>query len=326
MGSTSQSPFRGSSNIPTAHKQRLSSEECTLKYGLLKYSTTNLGDDIQSLAVSRMLPTIDLLVDRDKIGGVSIARAERMRMIVNGWFMHTPALWPPPPNLETLITSLHISPVLQATDPIGASPAEIIFSDENIGYLRDRAPIGARDTATLKLLQNAGIESYYSACLTLTMRRSDVRERSKDVVISDLSREVKQHILEQSPRRVTEVTHVVNRDTPPLERFRLAQRLLDTYANAGVVVTSRLHCALPCIAFGTPVLWVIGPRSPELRVISDVENRSSGLADLVHWCTPESLLKGEHAYSLSTPPPSPRRHLELARSLEERVTSFLVSD
>jgi exopolysaccharide biosynthesis predicted pyruvyltransferase EpsI len=36
----------------------------------------------------------------------------------------------------------------------------------------------------------------------------------------------------------------------------MAESVLKKYASAKLVVTSRLHCALPCLAFGTPVIFV----------------------------------------------------------------------
>lgn len=41
------------------------------------------------------------------------------------------------------------------------------------------------------------------------------------------------------------------------ERVQMAEQLLAQYANARLVITSRLHAALPCLAFGTPVLFVV---------------------------------------------------------------------
>lgn len=53
------------------------------------------------------------------------------------------------------------------------------------------------------------------------------------------------------------ITHKVLKSDYPTEEalFECADRLLRRYEKAPFVVTSRLHCALPCIAMGTPV-WV----------------------------------------------------------------------
>ena len=41
-----------------------------------------------------------------------------------------------------------------------------------------------------------------------------------------------------------------------MERFQLAKKLLDKYARAKLVITKRLHGALPCLAFNTPVILI----------------------------------------------------------------------
>ena len=39
-----------------------------VKYALYKYSTENVGDEIQSIAARRFLPRVDYYIDRDRIG------------------------------------------------------------------------------------------------------------------------------------------------------------------------------------------------------------------------------------------------------------------
>jgi hypothetical protein len=40
------------------------------------------------------------------------------------------------------------------------------------------------------------------------------------------------------------------------EIFTYTRNLLDSYSTASLVITSRLHCALPCLAMGTPCIFV----------------------------------------------------------------------
>jgi hypothetical protein len=42
------------------------------------------------------------------------------------------------------------------------------------------------------------------------------------------------------------------------EKFAMAEDLLNQYAKAKLVITSRIHCALPCLAMGTPVIFING--------------------------------------------------------------------
>lgn len=40
------------------------------------------------------------------------------------------------------------------------------------------------------------------------------------------------------------------------EKFEYADSCLKKYAKAKLVITSRIHCALPCLAMGTPVIFL----------------------------------------------------------------------
>ena len=42
------------------------------------------------------------------------------------------------------------------------------------------------------------------------------------------------------------------------EKFDIAKNALKKYADASLVITSRIHCALPCTAFGTKVIFIDG--------------------------------------------------------------------
>jgi exopolysaccharide biosynthesis predicted pyruvyltransferase EpsI len=51
-------------------------------------------------------------------------------------------------------------------------------------------------------------------------------------------------------------THADGTKADAVNRLRKAIQLLRTYATAKSVITTRLHCALPCLAIGTPVLFI----------------------------------------------------------------------
>ncbi|MGU9957180.1 MAG: polysaccharide pyruvyl transferase family protein [Arenicellales bacterium WSBS_2016_MAG_OTU3] len=54
-------------------------------------------------------------------------------------------------------------------------------------------------------------------------------------------------------------------------KMLLAQELLDRYKNeAELVITSRLHCALPCIAMGIPVLLFADPNSERMKLATEI--------------------------------------------------------
>lgn len=164
-----------------------------MKYALLSYGTQNLGDPIQSLAAKQFLPRVDFFVDRDRMPD-SADRGDAF-LFANGWFSHAPQNFPPPSNLHPFWISLHL-----------AQPE--MLSERFLDHLRERAPIGCRDTVTLGRLQSYGITSYFSACLTLTLRPPAGTARGDRVYLVDVQPLMHAVI----PRRIRDQAQIVHHD------------------------------------------------------------------------------------------------------------------
>ncbi len=228
-----------------------------MKYGLLMYKNTdNIGDDIQSYAAKRFLPRIDAVIDRESMDSFRLesGQTEPISVIMNAWFMHKKYNWPPAGQINPLFISMHVS-VCGDLHRIGDR-----FLDGLGGaYLRRFEPIGARDHSTLSLLEKKGIRAYFSGCLTLTLSLPDTFEKSDEVILTDVNPAIAATLKKQFPgENWQSVTHYVDPaaiSTLTLdERFDAVEALLHRYKRAKCVVTQRLHCALPCLALGTPVL------------------------------------------------------------------------
>jgi len=232
--------------------------------GLLTYATSNIGDDIQSLAAAQYLDAalpLDFF-DRDALS--TPARSTPRLTIMNGWYAHrgeTGSTWPPSSAIDPVPVSMHVT----------ASAAATILSPDGLAWLRRQPQVGCRDEATWRLMQRHGVNATLSGCLTLTLRRPVPESASRQTVWAvDLDPD-SDRVLESTlagiglgpvQRRTHEIA-IGRRD--PLFRLLLAARLLRDYAQARVVVTSRLHCALPCIAYGTPVVMVVrNDRDPRM--------------------------------------------------------------
>lgn len=204
------------------------------------YRGTNLGDDIQTIAALRFLKGEPSFIERDSLANTK----EEGRLILNGWWSHDPfGAWPPPEGVRALPVSMHITP-----------RARLRFANnDSLDWFRNNGPVGARDLETLAWMRSVGIDAYWSGCLTLTIQRPDVPNGDK-VLLVDLK---KPHIraVEEAIGPCEHLTHSTP-ITDPKERQEAAQSLLRTYASAELVVTTRLHVALPCAAMGTPVVLV----------------------------------------------------------------------
>lgn len=82
---------------------------------------------------------------------------------------------------------------------------------------------------------------------------------------------------------ITHIVKVSNNGFLQTEKGRLAYAdcLVKKYASASLVVTSRLHCALPCLAVETPVLFTSGERIVE-NSSEDSAGRFGGLLELLN--------------------------------------------
>ena len=60
-------------------------------------------------------------------------------------------------------------------------------------------------------------------------------------------------------------------------KFLYAEELLNEYSLAKFIVTSRIHCALPCLAMGTPVIYIHNINSSEISTC-----RLDGILELLN--------------------------------------------
>lgn len=286
-----------------------------VKFGLLEYRETgNLGDEIQSIAAAGLLPRVDCHVDRDDLGGYAAPGGGPVALIVHGWYAHTPETWPPAPAIRPLLISMHLS-ATPGFGPSGLSAREFFLAAPVLDYLKAHAPVGARDADTAALLERAGVESYLSGCVSLTLAPRAV-PRGDAIVLNDVPAEVATHVRARARRPVTATTHMDRAITGRAARFACAEALLDIYAGAHCVVTTRLHCALPCLALGTPVLL--------LDVAAD-RGRFSGLEGHYRHCSPGDFLSGASGFDVEAPAPNRDDFRALAAVLRARVADFVAA-
>ena len=282
-----------------------------MKRGLLVYSSINnifnIGDYIQSLAASQFFKDkIDFFVKRENLSEYS---GDKLKLIMNGWFMHEPKNWPPSSDIDPLFVSFHINSVAKKE----------MLSPDSIAYFMKWQPIGCRDKETTRLLQEKGVQAYFSGCLTLTLGESyKVNKRSDKIYFVDpyfeynknfisllkyvfvliskfrTLKKITNSILNGKNRRkngmlvsilktaafyndyskifesdLLENAIYINQEIQESdfisekEKFAYAKELLEKYSASKLVVTSRIHCALPSLGMGTPVIYVENVNQPE---------------------------------------------------------------
>jgi len=286
-----------------------------MKYGLLMCKRTdNIGDDIQSFAQKRFLPQIDYYIDRESLDTFypDDNLSEPVAVIMNAWYMYQKFNWPPSPYIYPLFISMHIT----KTDYFGIGTAFL----DGIGgeYLNHFTPIGARDLNTLNIFLEKGIDAYLSGCLTLTIDVEKEKEVKDVIYLVDIDEFSEQLIRNMYPNEHFVIRHhEVNYydDSLPYDtRMDIVESLLEEYQDAKCVITSRLHCALPCLALKTPVLMLYE---------DSFEDRVKTFLPLLHYTTKENLEKGLKDFDLSNPPDNKNEYLSFRNALEKKCINFI---
>ena len=148
-------------------------------------------------------------------------------------------------------------------------------------------PIGCRDFHTLQEVQKQGIEAYYGGCLTITFPRRNKEIVGNKVFIVDVSDEIIKKIPSEilnNAEYVEHVEHVKYNEECVGEDG--AKEIYKRYADeAKLVITSRIHCAQPCIAAGIPVVFIcetISFRYEVLRQFLPIYTLEN--IDEIDWC------------------------------------------
>jgi len=237
-------------------------------YGLLIYeykgfnnyhpTKVNIGDYIQTLASEQFIPNKKKIIflDRDNIK----YNENLVKIVFNCWYIINNTI-KFPKNIIPLFISFHIS------------NANEIKNIEKI--LKKYEPIGARDLHTMYALQKNGIKSYFSSCLTLTLGKT-YHSKIKKNIIYLVDYEFKKNILIDleilkilkfyQPDEVKLMYHSkLSLKINHKKRFDIAKQYLKKYSQARLVITTRLHCALPCVGMEVPVILVSPNKNNDSR-------------------------------------------------------------
>lgn len=282
-----------------------------MKLGCLYYADSdNIGDDIQTYAQWKFLPRVDYWIDRESLNLFCPNENEKVALIMNAWFMYSPQNWPPSPYIFPLFVSVHFSKY--HVQWLKLKNDTYSFAQD---YLRANAPIGCREVSTLQTLQELGIDAYFSGCLTLTLQPFPNIEKQDYICLVDVSQDVADYVKNKGyPVRVMSHNQINAAKMTPEKRLEQAEEYLKIYQSARCVLTSRLHCALPCTGLGTPVLVLYSP---------EFEERFSGLKEFLHTTTEEELLQGKWDSFLETPSCHSGEHIQYANTLAQRCREFI---
>ncbi|HFH9839673.1 TPA: polysaccharide pyruvyl transferase family protein [Streptococcus suis] len=278
------------------------------KFALLKYSTENIGDEVQSIAARRFLPRIDEYVDRDKLA--EWEPKQPTKLIMNGWYNRDPKGWPPKNSdlFKPLLTSMHVSVKDEEV-------REAFETTESLEFLKKNGPVGARDKQTQEFFKKQGLETYFSGCVTLTLQRDPDIKKQDFILAVDVPKDVVEKMRESTKREVIELSVYHYPFLENDERFKVAEYILALYQAAHAVVTTRLHCFMPSLAFETPVLLIKDSEKYEPA-------RYGGLDTLPHSLTDKEYIEHPEKYPLDNPFPNPKEYQTIREEMIERLYGF----
>lgn len=285
-----------------------------MKYGLMYYKNTdNIGDDIQTYVAMKYLPHVDYYIDRENLSCFIPKEKEYVAMIMNGWFIHNKLAWPPSPYIKPLLISMHFKS-LEDTD-VG----DIYLKSFGGDFLRKYGPVGSRDLETKNRLENNEIETYFSGCMTLTLNRFSGIKKEDKIYLVDVGQDIINKVKENTFSKIELLTHTLNQQETASkdinQRMNNVENLLKKYQSAKLVITTRLHAALPCIALKTPVVLIH-------KDFFD-EDRLGTFFEYVTNYTDEEFLKMDIKEMLDSPKANKDSYIRIKKKIDKTCKDFI---
>lgn len=275
----------------------------------------NIGDYIQSLAAAQFYDNkIDVYLNREKLNEY---HGDDVKLIMNGWFMHEPQNWPPSERINPLFVAFHINKLaqneltssesisyLKKFQPIGCRDYNTVHMLQDKGvhayfsgcmtltlglmYKSSRARGTSVYFTDVPIIVSHTLKTYLNVIKLAVFNLNSVlaihKNRRDGNSIKDFIKTLffvekysKVFTLEVLKKAVYLKQEIPDNFKSEDEKFSYAKKLLNLYSEARFVVTSRIHCALPCLALETPVLFVNYLEQPEVS-----KCRMSGLIELFH--------------------------------------------
>lgn len=278
------------------------------KFAALKFNAYNIGDEIQSIAAQRFLPQVDYYVFREQLHRFHSENDEKVKLIMNSWYMWKPKNWPPSECIDPLLISMYFYPGCRDT----------VLSKKGIEFFQQHGPVGCRDLHTKKWLEDNGIPAYFSSCLTSTLIANEkIREENPcDYILCvDCPDPIEPYIRQHTDRPVYSFNKQFSPYIESLDRMELAKAVLFMFQNAHCVITTNLHTAIPCLAFHTSVCYIEKESYLDWGI-----GRFEGLEGFFNQQTEESFLNG--GYDFNSPPENPRAFEQYRDLLVERCKGF----
>lgn len=207
-----------------------------------------IGDDIQLIAIENLYKEM----------GINISDIVRIPFhelsVYDGEYVILPVSFP----FYGYHTDLKITQFSPKIIPVflAVSMLTDYFSEEELNYLKRFEPIGCRDAYTMTNLRKHHVMAYLNGCMTATLPQRSKNITGDKIYCIDIQEELKEYIPSEIKNQAVFTSHTFYPEELTGSPQEKALELLEEYKNhAKLVITSRLHGALPCIAMGIPVIF-----------------------------------------------------------------------
>lgn len=258
-----------------------------MKYYALSYNydfsqisskACNIGDNFQSFAVCNVLKKNGIksnqigFLNRDTLG-LEVTPPNEGILIAQGWFISGTKEHPMLPihsskAQQILFFGFHLNK--SAWGPLKKCPHFKLF-------MKKHEPIGCRDIPTRNFLRTLKIKAYFSRCLTLTFdKHKDIK--GENIYFIDHNHQVLNHL----PASLAEGKKFLSQEVTP-ENIPMNEKDVDKIndiarerfneltKNAKMIVTKRIHVAMPFSAIGIPVILTADrPGSARISVAKEI--------------------------------------------------------
>ena len=245
-----------------------------MKYYVLNYryrqhkQVINYGDNLQSIAVRHLLGKFGVddsrigYIVRDDMGLRDRERAPGIFIPATGGLS-----WNSYPDYRDIPINDHNLSILYFGVRIPEGSFDVLrHCGRFIESLKKHEPIGCRDTCTRDFLRSLGVRAYFSKCVTLSFdkRPEDVRGNHVYLVDDNEGEDLRNYLpgtIRDELIQLPAILDAPNRG-PMTENDcflvnRQAEERLDLFRReAKLVISSRIHVAIPCAALGISVVFV----------------------------------------------------------------------
>lgn len=222
----------------------------------------NIGDNLQLMAIDHLYMCMGIKADEivripyNELSTWKSDNGEKVLLPVNFPFMEY--------SEQGLagIFSADIIPVF-----LGLTYIKTYLSQSEVEYLKRHEPIGCRDEYTYNTMQRYGIQSWLNGCMTLTMYSKRIHNSEEQkVYLVNVPEEIEARLPKNIVANAEKRNQRIKREELCGDINDFTERRMREYKEkAKVVVTTLLHCTIPCISMGIPVIVISPERSISYR-------------------------------------------------------------